>query len=91
MLADMAHDVGLELPELNPNTQRTLSTLLGVGASVGNPLDSGWGGLSSQETYLKCVTTILDDPGIHMLAISEDLPRRRATFALRVDRQASPS
>jgi acetyltransferase len=75
MLADMAHDVGLELPELNPNTQRTLSTLLGVGASVGNPLDSGWGGLSSQETYLKCVSTILDDPGIHMLAISEDLPR----------------
>lgn len=75
MISDIAHDIGLELPELNRNSQSTLSTLLGVGTSVGNPLDSGWGGLSSQETFLKCVITLLDDPGIDMLGIQEELPR----------------
>jgi len=74
LVSDLAQDVGLELPDLQPTTESELSGLLDVGAAVGNPLDTGWGGLSSQETYLRCVNTILADPGIDLLAIQEELP-----------------
>jgi len=74
LVSDLAQDVGLELPDLQPTTEGGLGKLLDVGASVGNPLDTGWGGLSSQETYLRCVNTLLADPGVDLLAIQEELP-----------------
>ncbi|MFQ5539338.1 MAG: acetate--CoA ligase family protein, partial [Candidatus Binatia bacterium] len=78
LVSDLAHEVRLGLPELSPRTEEEVSGQLGVGTSVGNPLDAGWGGLSSQETYLRCVNALLDDPGIDMLAIQEELPQSEA-------------
>jgi acetate---CoA ligase (ADP-forming) len=74
LVSDLAQDSGLELPDLQPATESELSGMLDVGTAVGNPLDTGWGGLSSQQTYLRCVSTILGDPGIDLLAIQEELP-----------------
>ncbi len=75
LLSDLAQDVQLELPDLQPQTESALANLLDVGASIGNPLDSGWGGLSSQQTYLSCVHTLLADPGVDLLSIQEELPQ----------------
>lgn len=73
-LSDLAYEAGLELPDLNPETEKALGELLGVGTSVGNPLDTGWSGLSSQDTYLRCVRLLLNDPNVDMLAVQEELP-----------------
>ncbi len=85
LLADLAQDAEVELPQLKPETEAELNNLLGVGASVGNPLDTGWGGLSSQETYLKCVHLLLDDPAVDLLALQEELPQNN----VRPDKQSN--
>jgi len=74
LLSDLAGDHGVELPPLQDGTVTKLSQLLGVGTGIGNPLDTGWGGLSSQETYLKCIDALLTDPHIDMLVLQEELP-----------------
>ncbi|MBI4528993.1 MAG: acetate--CoA ligase family protein [Deltaproteobacteria bacterium] len=74
LVSDLSKEVGLELSELRPSTEADLGKLLGVGASVGNPLDAGWGGLSSQETYLNCVGLLLNDPEVDALTLQEELP-----------------
>ena len=51
-MSDLAYDCGLALPDLAPDTVAQLDRLLGIGTSVGNPLDTGFSGLSSQETLL---------------------------------------
>lgn len=75
LVADLAADAGLELPELSRESERRLAQVLGVGSSVGNPLDAGWAGLSSQETFLLCVNTLLDDPNVDAVVVQEDLPQ----------------
>jgi len=85
LLSDLAQDAEVEMSQLKPETEAELNKLLGVGSSVGNPLDTGWGGLSSQETYLKCVHLLLDDPGVDLLALQEELPQTN----LRPDKQSN--
>jgi acetyltransferase len=78
LLSDLSQDAELELPQLQPEAESELSKLLGVGAAVGNPLDTGWGGLSSQETYLKCVNLLLADPEVDQVALQEEVPLSNA-------------
>jgi acyl-CoA synthetase (NDP forming) len=85
LLSDLAQDAEVELSQLKPETEAKLNKLLGVGSSVGNPLDTGWGGLSSQETYLKCVHLLLDDPQVDLLALQEELPQND----IRPDKQSN--
>jgi acyl-CoA synthetase (NDP forming) len=85
LLSDLAQDAEVELSQFKPETEAELNNLLGVGASVGNPLDTGWGGLSSQETYFKCVHLLLDDPQVDLLALQEELPQN----SVRPDKQSN--
>ena len=85
LLSDLAQDAEVELSQLKTETEAELNNLLGVGSSVGNPLDTGWGGLSSQETYLKCVHLLLDDPEVDLLALQEELPQDN----IRPDKQSN--
>ena len=85
LLSDLAEDAEVELSQLKPATEAELHKLLGVGSSVGNPLDTGWGGLSSQETYLKCVHLLLDDPEVDLLALQEEVPQND----IRPDKQSN--
>jgi acetyltransferase len=78
LLSDLSRDARLELSQLQPETEAELNKLLGVGSAVGNPLDTGWGGLSSQETYLKCVHLLLADPEVDQVALQEEVPLSNA-------------
>jgi acyl-CoA synthetase (NDP forming) len=78
LISDLAQEEGVELPPLGTSTETNLSALLGVGTSVGNPLDTGWSGLSSRETYLKCVDTLLADRDVDILVLQEELPLSHA-------------
>lgn len=87
---DLCEQMGVPLAKLSSHTLSRLSGLLGVGSAVGNPLDIGWGGLSSQETYLECVRAIMEDPAVQAVAVQEELPRsdvaeRRAQGFIQMD------
>jgi len=75
LLLDSASRLGIKFPPLSPESVRQLNELLPVGCYVGNPLDSGFGGLSSSEIYFKCIDILLADPNIGVLLAQEALPK----------------
>jgi acetate---CoA ligase (ADP-forming) len=75
LLLDAAGGAGLVFPPLAPETEAKLNALLSVGSLVSNPLDGGFGVLSSEATYLACVEALDRDPNIDMLLLQEELPR----------------
>jgi acetyltransferase len=79
MLLDAAAGQGLTFSPLAKATRKRLEQLLAVGTIIGNPLDAGFAALTSQDAYLKCVETLLDDPGIDALLLQEELPRGPGT------------
>ncbi len=79
MLLDAAAAQGLKFSPLAPATRKKLETLLTVGTIIGNPLDSGFAALTSQNAYLQCVEILLGDPGIDLLLLQEELPRAPGT------------
>lgn len=65
---DLAEEIGLDLPELEPTTLKTIKETLPSYGNFGNPLDTT-AGFSSE--MLPVVTKVLiDDPNVGMLFIS---------------------
>jgi acetyltransferase len=79
LLLDGAANNGLTFSPLSAKTRQRLESLLTVGTIIGNPLDSGFAALTSQDAYLRCVEIMLDDPGIDVLILQEELPRAPGT------------
>src|SRR5205085_4390726 len=65
---------GLSFPPLLPETNARVSEVLGVGTSLGNPLDAGFAALSSAQAYFRCIDVLLADPNIDVLLVQEELP-----------------
>jgi acetyltransferase len=74
LLLDAAEFNGLSFPPLAEATKARLKDVLGVGTIVGNPLDSGFSGLTNREAYVKSLEIMLDDPAIDLLLIQAELP-----------------
>jgi acetyltransferase len=74
LLLEAAERNGLSFPPLLPETNARMAEVLGVGTSLGNPLDAGFAALSSAEAYFKGVETLLADPNIDALILQEELP-----------------
>src|SRR4029079_13094913 len=62
------------LRPLTPETTAKLGEVLGVGTSLGNPLDAGFAALSSSEAYFRCIEVLQQDPNIDVLILQEELP-----------------
>jgi acyl-CoA synthetase (NDP forming) len=75
LLLDAAAANGLGFAPLADTTRQRLAAVLGVGTIIGNPLDSGFTGLTNRESYVKCVEAMLDDPGIDVVLLQAELPR----------------
>lgn len=73
-MLEAAERNGLSFPELLPATNATLSETLGVGTSLGNPLDAGFAALSSSQAYFRCIEALQQDPNIDVLILQEELP-----------------
>ena len=56
-----------------------LGEVLGVGTSLGNPLDAGFAALRSAEAYFKCIEILRADPNIDVLLLQEELPPQPRT------------
>jgi len=75
LLLDAAAANGLAFAALAEPTRARLERVLGVGTIVGNPLDSGFTGLTSREGYVQCIEAMLDDPGIDLVLLQQEVPR----------------
>lgn len=89
LLLDAADKYGLIFRPLAPETEACLQALFTVGAKVSNPLDGGFGVLTSEATYLACVEALDADPNVDMLLLQDELPRipgndRAVRYAQRV-------
>jgi acetyltransferase len=74
MMIEAADRRHVPFPPLAPETLAKLGEVLGVGTSLGNPLDAGFAALSSAEAYFKCVELLRADPNIDLLLVQEELP-----------------
>ncbi len=75
LMLDAGERNGLQFPHLSEKSQLTLEGMLGAGSAVGNPLDGGFGVLTSAETYQRCIELVLDDPNVDLLLLQEELMR----------------
>ena len=75
LLYDAAERNGLQFPKLADATIEKLNAILGVGSLVSNPIDGGFGVLSSDDNYKASIAALQADPNIDMILIQENLPR----------------
>lgn len=75
LLMDYASAQGITFPKLEASTTEALDAILGAGSSVGNPLDSGFPGLSNPAIYEQCVRLMAADPNVDVVLVQEELPR----------------
>ena len=75
LLYDAAERNGLQFPKLADATLEKLNAILGVGSLVSNPIDGGFGVLSSDDNYKASIAALQADPNIDMILIQENLPR----------------
>ncbi|MCJ0763461.1 acetate--CoA ligase family protein [Variovorax terrae] len=74
LTCDLGHELGLSLPSLSEETSSSLSNILPSFGTVANPLDATSAALSDPSMYAKAMTALLDDPGVGLLAVSQDCP-----------------
>jgi acyl-CoA synthetase (NDP forming) len=75
LLYDAAERNGLQFPKLADATLEKLNAILGVGSLVSNPIDGGFGVLSSDDNYKASIAALQADPNIDMILVQENLPR----------------
>jgi acetyltransferase len=75
LLLDSAERNGLEFRPLEPATIERLNAVLTVGSLVGNPIDGGFGVLSSADNFVTSVDALQADPNVDMVLVQETLPR----------------
>jgi acyl-CoA synthetase (NDP forming) len=75
LLLDSAERNGLEFRPLEPATTARLNAVLTVGSLVGNPIDGGFGVLSSADNFVTSVDALQADPNVDMVLVQETLPR----------------
>jgi acetyltransferase len=94
LMLEAAERHGLSFPPLAPETLAKVDEVLGVGTSLGNPLDAGFAALSSADAYFKCIEILRADPNVDLLLLQEELPpvprtNNKVDNLLQVDRMVS--
>jgi len=75
LLLDAAERNGLEFHPLAAATTERLKAVLTVGSLVGNPIDGGFGVLSSADNFMASIEALQADPNVDMVLVQEGLPR----------------
>ena len=75
LLLDAAERNGLEFRPLAAATTAKLQAVLTVGSLVGNPIDGGFGVLSSADNFMASIEALHADPNVDMVLVQESLPR----------------
>ena len=67
--ADLLTDLGVNIPELSPNTKQKLQRILPAAASVINPIDVAGGTDSDPSVFAECAKIVLSDPHVGGLLV----------------------
>lgn len=79
LIMDYCSELGITLPSYEQSTLDKAGELLGeTGASLGNPLDTGFPGLTNPDLYARCVELVAADPNVDIILVQEELPRSTA-------------
>ncbi len=65
----------LEFQPLAPATTEKLNSILTVGSLVSNPIDGGFGVLTSADNYMASIEAMQADPNVDIVLLQEALPR----------------
>lgn len=74
LTCDLAHETGLRFPPLHPSTNDALATALPRYATPANPLDATSAALADPQVYMAAIRALLRDPGVAVVAVSQDCP-----------------
>jgi acetyltransferase len=75
LLLDAAEKNRLEFRPLAPATTARLNSVLTVGSLVSNPIDGGFGVLTSADNYMASIEALQADPNVDIVLLQEALPR----------------
>ncbi len=73
LLADLAHDLGVEFADLATDTLTTIGGLLDDGLVPTNPLDVWGTGADTRNLFGACLRAMVDDPSVAVTALAVDL------------------
>lgn len=74
LTCDLAQELRIDLPSLQPATRAALAGILPDFATPANPLDATSAALADTALYERSVQALLADPGIGLVAVSQDCP-----------------
>ncbi len=74
LLFDAAEKNNLQFPTLADETLTKLNAILRVGSLVSNPIDGGFGVLTSADNYQASIDALQSDPNVDMILLQESLP-----------------
>lgn len=73
LVADLAHELGVEFADLAPETLTAIGGMLDDGLAATNPLDV-WGiGADTRNLFGACLRAMVDDPTVGVTALAVDL------------------
>jgi acetate---CoA ligase (ADP-forming) len=73
LVADLAHDLGVEFADLAPDTLATIGGMLDDGLAATNPLDVWGTGADTRSLFGACLHAMVDDPAVAVTALAVDL------------------
>ncbi len=73
LVADLAHELGVEFADLADDTLATIGALLDEGLAATNPLDVWGTGADTRNLFGSCLRAMVDDPGVGVTALAVDL------------------
>ncbi len=73
LVADLAHELGIEFADLAPETLTTIGGMLDDGLAATNPLDVWGTGADTRNLFGACLRAMVDDPAVAVTALAVDL------------------
>lgn len=73
MIADLAHEVGVEFAQLSPKSLSAIADLLDDGLIATNPLDVWGTGADTRSLFRACLHVMTQDPAVAVTALAVDL------------------
>ena len=73
LVADLAHELGVEFADLAPETLTTIGGMLDDGLAATNPLDVWGTGADTRNLFGACLRAMVDDPAVAVTALAVDL------------------
>lgn len=86
LTCDIAERIGLDLPELAPESKARIQAALPHFGTASNPLDATGVAVFDHAVYRACIEGLAADPAVELVAVSQDCPatlgsRQAATYA----------